>query len=236
MPTLVRLSSRIADLLSAAVTGEGLTEVRLAGAADPELIPSGGVHGAARLVPLVDFRALSCPLLPDECLAPLDDDPRNPSALAAAARTHALGPYACLRAGEVMFLPAGPWWRTRLRAIQSRVTDPVSFALLRGETVARFSDVQGWSARGMATRAVIEHGAWLRGEPGRWSIHTSSALGGKELAMLFSAARAALFLESIADGEPCLPVTVAETARTLAAGQANRMARAVGSAAVRAWP
>jgi DNA-binding NarL/FixJ family response regulator len=55
-----------------------------------------------------------------------------------------------------MVLPAERW-RSRLRAVTCPVTDPVSFALVAGGTVARFPNVDGWSAEHAARRAVAEH-------------------------------------------------------------------------------
>ena len=96
-----------------------------------------------------------------------------------------------------------------LRAVQSSTTDPVSFALLEGADVARFPRLPGFSAEDSARRAVAEHAAWLERHPrgGRKELDA--------LAMLLSAARAALFLETLADGAPELPLTLAETARML---------------------
>jgi hypothetical protein len=227
LPALVRLSARIAAFIGAEVAQEGVTEVRLGGAQAGELIlpgsdsrladrPESGRESPVRA--LVDWRALSCPQLPDESFAPLDGDPRDPALIRAAARSHDSGPYPALHTDGLMLLPAGPWWRTRLRAIQCPVTDPVSFALAQGHSVARFPEVGGWSARDTARRAVAEHHAWLHGDLGGWAVRTSVHGGGGELGMLFTAARAALFLEGVAGGEPQLPLTVAETARRIAAG------------------
>jgi hypothetical protein len=118
-------------------------------------------------------------------------------------------------------LPTAPWWRTRLRAIKSRPTDPVSFALAEGDRVARFPRVRGWSAEDTARRAVAEHRAWLRGEPGPWAASVSSNGRGGALAMLLTAARAGLLLESLDEGEPELPLTVTETARRVAGRSAE---------------
>jgi hypothetical protein len=225
LPALVRLSARIAAFIGAQVASEGVTEVGVGHPRTAELITPGltrsSTDGVERgresgLLPLVDWRALSCPQLPDESFAPLDGEPCDASLVAALARSWDLGPYPSLHTDGLMLLPAGPWWRTRLRAIQCPVTDPVSFALTRGEPVARFANARGWSARDTARRAVAEHDAWLRGQPGNWTIRTSIDGAGGELGMLFTAVRAVLFLESIAESEPQLPLTVAETARSIA--------------------
>jgi hypothetical protein len=226
LPALVRISTRIAALINSEVGEGGVTEVRLGGTDPVELIPGGGGWSPTqslaggqepRLLPLADWRALTCPLLPDESFAPLSADPGNPAVLAAAAVSQTAGPYPAICAEGVMLLPAGPWWRTRLRAIECSATDPVSFALMEGGRIARFPKVRGWSAEDAARRAVAEQRARLHGEPGPWAVRESTYGRGGTLAMLLAASRAALFLESIDSGEPELPVTVAETARSLAA-------------------
>jgi hypothetical protein len=118
-----------------------------------------------------------------------------------------------------MILPA-PRSRTELRAVKSPVTDPVSFALADGAAVARFPDVHGWSARDTAQRAVAEHAAWLRAAPAPVPGTEPGEFAGSVLARLLTAARAGLFLESIENRAPELPVTVTETARRVGAEQA----------------
>jgi predicted nucleotidyltransferase len=221
LPVLVRLSARIAGLIAAEVEEHGATEVRLAGPDPDELVlPQGGwrpcdalVGGREpRLLALCDWRSLACPTLPDECFAPLPGDPGDPAVLGAAAASQLASPYPALRAGGLMVFP-GLRWGTQLRAVKCSVTDPVSFALADGIPVARFPNVAGWSAHDTARRAVAEHRAWLRVEPDA---------EGSTLAMLLTAARAGLFLDSVEDGgAPELPLTVTETARRLAARSAG---------------
>lgn len=81
--------------------------------------------------------------------------------------------------------------RTRpvLRSAKCSAADPVPFALLAGESEARFSELRGFSAAEAARRAVAEHRAWLGG-------------GGSGRDGLLSAARAGLFARSLADGQP----------------------------------
>ena len=85
-------------------------------------------------------------------------------------------------------------------------------ALIEGARVARFPNLAGWSARDSARRATAEHRAWLAAwpeqDPSR--ITPLHALG-----MLFTAARGALFLESLETGSPELPLTAAAVARRL---------------------
>ena len=105
--------------------------------------------------------------------------------------------------------------------MKSRTTDPVSFALLDGAPAARFPRVRGWSAADLAERALSEHRAWLRTRrvPARpWMPPPPAS---QPLALLLTAARAALFAQSVARGEPELIVEPAELGRRLgAAGEA----------------
>src|SRR5215211_3119715 len=222
MPVLVRLSARIAALIATQVEGEGATEVRLAGADPAELIRAHGPWRAIdslegghdpRQLPLCDWRNLTLPDRPDRTFALLPGDPGAPAVVGAAARSRQPGPQPTLEGTGIMVHPAATRSRTRLRAIQCPVSDPVSFALGRSGRVARFANVGGWSAEDTARRAVAEHRARLD------AVRSSSTCpdrAGDALAFLFTAARAALFLETIREGEPLLPVTVTETARRLA--------------------
>ena len=85
-------------------------------------------------------------------------------------------------------------------------------ALIEGARVARFPDLAGWSARDSARRATAEHRACLAAWPGQdpSRIAPLHALG-----MFFTAARSALFLETLETGSPELPLTVASVARRL---------------------
>ncbi len=112
---------------------------------------------------------------------------------------------------DLLVLPAQPHRRTLLRAVQSPLTDPVSFAVLDGSPVARFSRAAGWSIEETASRAVAEHRAWLR-------AGGTGATSGETLGLLFAAARAGLLLESLESPEPELALTVAAVARSLSDG------------------
>ncbi len=221
LAVLTRLSVRVEALLAAELEGEGTTDVPLAGG-EP-LLPHGAEQAVAPL-PLADWRTLVQPKLADESFWLRDGDPADPEDLAAATRASAFGPHPALRTGRLIVI-TGPRWRTELRALKSPFSDPVSFALAEGRDTARFPNVRGWSAADTARRALAEQRAWLQaGAPPMSGLPPSHAAGGT-LAMLFSAARAALFHESVARGAPELPLTVAETARRLgersrAAGQA----------------
>jgi hypothetical protein len=136
------------------------------------------------------------------------------------------GPYPALRHDALLVLPAQPHRRTLLRAVQSPLTDPISFAVLDGSRVARFSRAAGWSIEETASRAVAEHRAWLRaGGTGPTSEET--------LGLLFAAARTGLLLESLESPEAELALTVAAVARSLSDG--GRMPDARSESAYQAY-
>jgi hypothetical protein len=161
------------------------------------------------LLPLGDWRSLACPPHPDESFALLRIGADDPARLGAAAATQRTGPYPAFDGEGVVILPGASWLRTRLRSIQCPLTDPVSFALADGGRAALFPEVSGWSARDIARRAVAEHRAWLEAEP--------ASRSGSVLGRLLTAARAALFMHSLSEGEAELSLTVTETARQVAA-------------------
>jgi hypothetical protein len=149
-------------------------------------------------------------------------DPSDPAAVAAAARRP--GSYDALRRDELLVFPtASIWQRGLLRAVQCPLTDPVSFAVADGRSRASFPRVRGWSVEDLARRAVAEHRAWLRGESAHRSVRLwldqPPARGERSahaLATLLSAARAALLLETVQQGEPALALTAAGIAQLLA--------------------
>jgi hypothetical protein len=191
IPVLIRLSERIAAVLADQIAGAPVTEVALTGERAP--------------LPLADWRALAAPPAADERLLLLAGDPADPKVLGAAVNAHPTGPYPVMRSGQLLLLPGGEFVRTRMRAIQCPATDPVSFALLDGEATARFPDVAGWSIHDTARRAVAEHAARLRSEPG-------------DLGLLQTATRAALLHDSVRRGEPELVLTGAEALARLPGG------------------
>lgn len=148
------------------------------------------------------------PQEPDETSALAGGDPGDPRVVATAAKALDRGPYVTLSAERLMVRPAPPGGRARLRAVQCAVSDPVSFALARGEHVASFPNVPGFSIQDTARRAVAEHVARLTAR--------GHERAGTELGRLITAARAGLLSQSIVEGEPELPLTVDATLELLA--------------------
>jgi hypothetical protein len=214
LPPLLRISARVARRLGAEVEKAGTTEVRLGWGGSEELITenepaSDGFTAAAPpgtpcLLPLADWRARVWSGPPDEAFGLIEAEPTDPDVLGAAAGAGESGVYPAFRADGLLILPSLK--RARLRAVQCPPTDPVSFALIRGEDGAAFPNVAGWSAQDSARRAVAEHQGWFQTQS-RGSQPTANRLG-----RLFTAARAAHFLESFGDGEPELSVTAAAIA------------------------
>jgi hypothetical protein len=213
-----RLSTCIAGELTRQVAPAGTSEVRLLSSPEAGLaLPHGGLPATwveawpgARLFALCDWRALAAPIEPDETHALVPGDPGDPEIVGAIAATATEpGPYLTLFAGGLMVRPTKGWGRSRLRAVQCEVTDPVSFALSRGASVAPFANVRGFSVQDTARRAVAEHAAWLRTSP---SEHPGTTLG-----RLVTAARAGLLWQTISDGAPELALTVDATLAQLGA-------------------
>jgi hypothetical protein len=218
LPLMVRMSTRIATAVdAAAAAAAGFTEVTLAGNDPAEPVLAGGAWKpnpalpggqAPDILPLADWRALACPLLPDDTFAPLSADPTDTAAYIAAAGIND-GPYPTLLADRLLIRPGTRFIRTRLRVLECRTTDPVSFALLERRRTALFPNLRGWSIADTAARAVAEHRRWV--QPGPESGPGDG--GGRELGMLLSAARAAALLDTVAAGAPSVPLTLAEGAR-----------------------
>jgi hypothetical protein len=213
LATLTRLSALIAERFAHDLDAMGRTPVSLLGAGQRDLmLAQGKWRGplpASAPKPLADWRALVWPRFPDESFVTLSGSPADPAKVAACAEAEQ-GPYPTLIADGLLVRPTVGVGRGHLRALQCRISDPVSFALLDGTEVAHFPCAPGWSARDWARRATAEHAAWLAWAGG--SLETS----GPVLAMLISAVRAALFLESVEVGEPQLPLTIAATLEALA--------------------
>jgi hypothetical protein len=112
--------------------------------------------------------------------------------------------------------------------VQCEVTDPVSFAVADGRETAWFPDTGGWSVRDVAARSLAEHRGWLA------SSGTGETAGGKELGLLFTAARAAFLHASIEAGGPDLAMSTFAVAGLVAARSRSHVA-AEAFAAYRAW-
>lgn len=214
LPAFVRLTARVGERLQTEVESAGFTEVRLL---DGELALGARAEDPLRaltsrrprLLPLVDWRALARPALPDEAFSPITGSATDTATIADAAMAGRSGPYPVLRDDRLLTLPTSLRRRAVLRSVQCPVTDPVSFALLDGAPFARFPNVRGWSIEDTSTRAVAEHRAWLAAHPDHGDD------GVEALGMLFSAARAALLLESVRGGAPELALTAEAVARQL---------------------
>jgi hypothetical protein len=230
LAALTRLSSLIADRLAHDVDALGTVPVSLLGAAQADLmLPQGGWEGAlpaSEPKPLADWRALAWARSPDETFVTLSGSPADPAKVAACAEVEE-GPFPTLLADGLLVRPTGRVYRAHLRTLHCRISDPVSFALREGAEVARFPSAPGWSPRDWARRATAEYAAWLAstGE----QLETSGAV----LGMLASAARAAVFLESVECCEPQLPLTIAATLEALAERSASN--RQVAESAAEAY-
>ncbi len=219
---LLRAGDRIAALLEAELRGHSATDVMLETESEL-LLPRAmsdpvrelaSLLGSSRLLPLVDWRARAMPPMADESLALIVGDAADPDIVAAAARASVPGLQTAVRVGRLLVLPNDALSdRVLLRSVQCALTDPVSFALVEGRSSATFPDVPGWSALDSARRAVAEHGAWLAG----WT--PDGPAPDRALDLLLTAARAALFLDSICAGHPMLPLTAAATVAHLADAQ-----------------
>lgn len=220
LPAFVRMTRRVEALIASQIADAGVDEVRLAGTADP-----------AAPLPLVDWPATVAPAAFAETFAIAPGDPGDPAALAAAAGAYVPGAYRALRSQDLLVLPARPIPHTRMRAVKSRSTDPVSLALADGDAIARFPRARGLSIADVAARAIAEHRAWLRTRrvpPRPWSPPPPPA---HALGMLLSAGRAALLSESVRHGEPELVVEPAELGRRLGPAGEEAVAAHARSAA-----
>jgi len=219
MAALVRFSSRIAARLIGDAATAGATKVRLVGAPD------------AGPMPLVDWRAIVAPGLPDEVFAIVDGDPADPFTVGAAARTARTGMYPVIHRDLLHVMPTTNVHAGMFRAVQCLPTDPISFALAAGDGSAAFPNLAGWSVEDVCRRAVAEHGAWLQARaPAKRSFLVLEGAPREmvEVARLLTAARAALFGESVAAGDPELLLTADAVVDRLSD-------RGVGSAAQEAY-
>ena len=212
LPAFARLSGRVARELFDPLEAVGSVLVRMSWGGEAELaLPADAREGLhqlpgvePKLFPLTDWRAVVVPPAPDEAFALLPFGRTQPESIAAAAAAARTGCSGILRDGDLLIRPVRGGGGV-LRSVQCSATDPVSFALLAGMEQADFPSAPGLSAADWARRATAEHRAWLH----MTTDPASPAL--KALGRQFTAARAALFLESIEEGEPQLALTVAAT-------------------------
>jgi hypothetical protein len=220
LAALVRLSCLIERYLASGAAAAGATEVALLWGGEEELaLPAGAREGLEAalgakptLLPLADWRALAHPgLEPDAAIAPSPGSPADPSTVAAMALLADQGPYPALSAGRLLVLPAAGAQKAKLRAVHCELSDPVSFALMRGSATARFPNLASWSIQETAERAVAQHRAMLVRTRGRPPSSSETVTG------LLSCARAALLSESVHAGAPELCLTLGATAAQLGA-------------------
>ncbi len=217
---LLAMTGRIADDLAHAADVAGSTEVRLVPPEgdEPLVAPAEReelgdfLDRDQPILPLSDWRTVVLGGVPDESFAVISGDPGCVADLGRVARVAGNGPYPAFRRNGLLLLPnatsgLGGAGRCSFRSVQSRVTDPVSLAVADGCSRCQFANLPGWSVQDMASRAVAEHRAWLHTQP--------IADAAPEVGMLLSAVRVGLFAESVARGEPELPLTVGAAAKRL---------------------
>jgi GT2 family glycosyltransferase/predicted nucleotidyltransferase len=225
LPAFVRLTSLIAAEIGAGIADDGFTDVRLVAGDERELALVASARprvqrmlpdvSSPRLNPLVDWRSLASRSLPDEAFVLFPGDPDNLKPIKRAADEMVAGLHPALRTDGLLLFPAR--MLDELRTAQCEATDPVSFAVADGRTTARFPRVRGWSARDWAVSSVAEHGAWLAARPQLPDPRPDCESMLEQLGRLLTAARAALFLESLDEGAPELALPVAAVAATLGA-------------------
>jgi hypothetical protein len=229
---LLRQTERLAQSITAAADAAGYVEVKLSGGGELVVTPDvlnqmselAARGESGELLALADWRARAVPGVPDEVFRLIHATAVDAAFLAAMAEAGDRNVIPACRCNSMFLLPTTDFERGVLRAVQCQPTDPVSLALADGHTVARFPEIAGWSALHCARRAVAEHSAWLASDgwvyPSHGWVGVQSAPNDpklRTLGLLFTAARAALFLESILDGDPELAVTVAGVADCLVA-------------------
>jgi hypothetical protein len=235
--SFVRMSMRIAGCIEGELSSAGVTAVTLDGGRG--CMPLRDWPGLA--LPLVDWSPPDGPVVPVESFSIVGEDATDLGAALDAAAATTVMDWRTMRAGRLLLRPSRcVWGRGRLRGIEISATDPVSFALIDGRQVALFPNVSGWSARDRAVRAVAEHRAWLHDESssppagpgwvGRRPPSTSPTAA--SVSLLLSAARAALFEQSVDAGAPRLGLTDDATVALLARQDpqaAEPASRALGS-------
>ena len=210
LPCFVRLSARIAQRLGAGLEPLGATTVALHGV--NRMDASGPAMPGP--LPLCDWSALAQPPSTEESFVVFPGRCDDPAVLAGALQHAGADRYPTLLCDGLVARPS-LLPRGRHRTISFAGNDPVSAALVTGETSALFPNAPGWGAADTAVRAVTEHRAWLR-SVGRLGHDAPTAVRLRRLSGLLSAARAGLFLDSLGSSEVTLPVTFAATIEVLA--------------------
>jgi hypothetical protein len=205
-PHLVALSREVAARIDAGMDGER-TPVRLLGVDDAPLREPGGAEPGASpgARPMCDWRVLCMQRWPDAGLA-LVNDAVTPDSIATLMATPSHARQPVLRAGgDLLVMPESP---STIRCIASPFSDPVSTALVAGSSTARFAPAPGFAATDWARRGIAEREAQI--------ATTDRGPTPRRIGLLLASARAGLFADSLADGEPVLPLTAAASARRLA--------------------
>lgn len=214
---LLRIGTRIAALLESEVAEHGVDAVRLV---DGGVVLRPEARAALRAItprsqrhprlPLADWRSRAMPPTADETLVAVEVDPADHVAIGALAQLADVGFQPAVLADRLLVLPNDALSdRVLLRSVQCAISDPVSFAVLAGRSTAAFPCAPGFSALDCAQRAVGEHSAWLAAQ------NRAEAQPELALDLLFTAARAALFLESFEAGDPELALSAEAVASAL---------------------
>src|SRR5207253_2939056 len=115
LDAFTRLSDRVATRLRATAEAAGEVEVNLVGTPP----------ASASALPLVDWRGVVAPMLPDDVLVLMPGDPGDRAALAGAVQAAGAWRYGGLLAGNLLVLAAGEHWtRSFLRGAACPATDP----------------------------------------------------------------------------------------------------------------
>jgi hypothetical protein len=231
---LRRTTSRVAQQFEQDVEVAGETEVALTGGAGHH-VPGRGRLDASHLAEnqspdrlrILDWRALVAPRAAEEWAAVTHEDALDTVRIGQLARHSDQEDLPAVFTDRLLLLPTDREKDALLRAVQCHVTDPVTFALCDGRAAARYPNVEGWSAQHTARRAVAEHRGWLRQQAGGMPPTTLS------LTLLFTAARAALFLESLESSRPSLMLSAGAVAEAL--GSDNRRASRAAQDALAAY-
>lgn len=152
-----------------------------------------------QVLPLADWHARVLVRPFEEGLVATPGEPTDLGVLARCARDADKSLHRAIEYEGLLIAPVAEYGRAIYRSIQCPVSDPVSFALLRGESAATFPGKRGWSAADCAQRAVDEHTLWLSSSP-------APAPSLRTLGRLLNAVRAASFASSVMSSNATLPL------------------------------